>query len=204
MKRGKVVAVIGCMFAGKSTFILLQRRRYEIAKKVVVSIKPSSDTRYNVKTLTTHDDHEGHAFEDILSCSSLNELKETHSQILEKAQVIQIEEINQFMMTESDAIEWREQIEKWADAGKIVQAFVLQASFQRREFGYAVRTIIPCADEIIHLRAVCSFCSEADASHSVRLALEDTREGLVLGDSDKYASACRACYNDFHRGAEKK
>ena len=46
MMHGGIKLIIGPMFAGKSTYLLAEERKSKIAKKSVVCVKHSFDTRY--------------------------------------------------------------------------------------------------------------------------------------------------------------
>ena len=108
-----------------------------------------------------------------------------------------------------------------ANKGKIVIVACLDGTFQRKGFG-TIPTLIPLAEDVVKLSAVCVYCFEGellslgfdlvsflelvsymfrsglDAAFSKRIGAETEVE--VIGGSDKYVAVCREC---FHQSAPK-
>ena len=80
--------------------------------------------------------------------------------------------------------------DRWAAQGKSVIVAALDGTFQREPFP-VIMALIPRAEEVIKLTAVCVGCG-ADAAFSRRLSDETDVE--VIGGSDKYVAMCRVCY----------
>ena len=70
-----------------------------------------------------------------------------------------------------------ERAEQWADDGKHVLVSALDATFQRKPF-MNVLELIPLAENVIKLTAVCTQCHR-DASYTKRLSSETE---LQVGD----------------------
>ena len=88
-----------------------------------------------------------------------------------------------------DIVEWSD---KQANRnGKQVIIAALDGSFQRKPFG-RVLELVPCAESVVKLNAVCMNCG-ADAPFSARISAETELE--VVGGADKYIAACRACHD---------
>merc|ERR1711879_726297 len=81
--------------------------------------------------------------------------------------------------------------EKWADEGKIVIVAALDGTFQRKAFG-TVLNLIPIAEKVTKLSAVCMLRCSRDASFTYRMPTETEVE--VIGGADKYVAVCRGCY----------
>ena len=79
-----------------------------------------------------------------------------------------------------------------SDEGKTVVVAALDGTFQRNPFG-EVLSLIPLAENITKLSAVCMSCRCKDAHFSRRLSSET--EVQVIGGKEKYLAVCRACYN---------
>ncbi len=66
----------------------------------------------------------------------------------------------------------------------------LDGTFERKPFG-EVLSLIPHADDVSKLKAVCACGKDAPFSH--RTTKETAVE--VIGGGDKYEALCRACYD---------
>lgn len=78
-----------------------------------------------------------------------------------------------------------------ANLGKKVIVAALDGTYQKRPFG-CVLDLVPLAESVIKLSAVCMMCKRADAAFSQRISSE--REVEVIGGPEKYVALCRACY----------
>lgn len=67
-----------------------------------------------------------------------------------------------------------EHAEKWANQGKVVIIAALDGDFQRQPFG-SILSLIPLAETVIKLSAVCTRCRK-DAAFTRRLGTETTVE----------------------------
>eukprot|EP00042_Codosiga_hollandica_P036376 m.277625 g.277625 ORF g.277625 m.277625 type:complete len:267 (+) comp54877_c0_seq1:39-839(+) len=173
--RGNIQIIFGPMFSGKSTELLRRMKRYAIAKQRCFLIKYSRDMRYSLDGVSTHDRQEAAA----KAASVLSEVREEaflHD-------VIGVDE-GQFF---PDIVEFCEEM---ANEGKTVIVAALDGTFQRKPFG-RVLDLIPLAESICKLNAVCVHCS-ADAPFSQRLGTETEVE--VIGGAEKYVAVCRGCF----------
>eukprot|EP00118_Oscarella_pearsei_P026207 m.309607 g.309607 ORF g.309607 m.309607 type:complete len:274 (+) comp47071_c0_seq1:273-1094(+) len=172
---GQIQLILGPMFSGKTTELLRRIKRYAIANHSCVMIKYDKDKRYAENNISTHDKQVRSA----LSCARLFDLK---SQVL-KYEVVGIDEAQFF----PDIVDFCEEL---ADSGRTVIVAALDGTFQRKPFG-SILDIIPLAESVVKLSAVCMNCFQ-DASFSKRLTAETQIE--VIGGSDKYMAVCRECY----------
>ena len=81
--------------------------------------------------------------------------------------------------------------EELANAGKTVVVAALDGTFQRQPFGRTL-DLIPLAEDILKLSAVCVYCGH-DAAFSKRVSSE--KEVEVIGGADKYVAVCRRCFH---------
>lgn len=86
-----------------------------------------------------------------------------------------------------DIVEFSEEM---ASLGKTVIVAALDGTFQRKAFG-AVLQLVPLAESVVKLNAVCMHCFK-DAAFTKRLGEETKVE--VIGGAEKYMAVCRDCY----------
>ncbi|KAL9642486.1 hypothetical protein ABK040_011053 [Willaertia magna] len=172
---GHIQLILGNMFAGKTSELLRRLRRYQIAQKECILIKYIKDDRYSKDNVSTHDLVQ----EQAIPTDNLFKI----SNKIQNYDVIGIDE-GQFF---PDLIEF---CEAAANGGKIVIVSALDGTFQRKPFGDVLQ-LIPLAESIVKLKAVCMVCGN-EAAFSKRLTDEQQTE--VIGGSDKYIAVCRKCY----------
>ena len=175
---GKIQIIIGPMFSGKTSELLRRIRRFHLANKKCLVIKYIKDTRYNIDDLTTHDRQ---------TCNTrpVFRLGELKGEITDTdIEIVGIDE-GQFF---PDLVEFAEEM---ASKGKTVIISALDGTFQRKPFG-SVLELIPMAEDVIKLSAVCRNCG-ADAAFSRRLTDETKIE--IIGGADKYVAVCRRCFH---------
>ncbi|AEN03663.1 thymidine kinase [Yokapox virus] len=177
MEQGNIQLILGPMFSGKSTELIRIVKRYQIAKYNCIVINHSSDIRYGISNVFTHDNNSYSA----IQTSKLSDLID----IVENFTVIGIDE-GQFFQ---DIVEF---CENMANKGKIVIVAALDGTFKRKPFGN-VLNLIPLSETVTKLTAVCMKCFK-DASFSKRIGTETEIE--IIGGKDKYLSVCRKCYNE--------
>ena len=174
-KFGYIQLIMGPMFSGKTTELLRRVKRYSIATYKCCLVKYENDDRYDKDGIATHDNELANAY----ACSSLSEVIDKITQ----HQVIGIDE-GQFL---PDLVEC---CEKLANEGKIVIVAALDGTFQRKPFG-SILDLIPMAETVIKLKAVCMKCY-ADAAFTKRTV--DSEKVELIGGADKYMAVCRSCY----------
>ena len=174
---GKIELIIGPMYSGKTTELLRRSRRYYFSGKKSLLIKHSADSRYDDTNIVTHD---------TIKCAALKTdlLKKIESsRDFKTVDVICIDEIQFY----PDAAEI---CDKWANNGKIIIAAGLISDFKREPFEQ-VSLLIAKADDITHLKAVCTNTG-LDAPFTRRISKE--KQIKVIGGSDKYIAASRKAF----------
>jgi len=176
VKKGQIQLIFGCMFSGKSTELMRRLKRYQVAQYEVLIVKYAKDVRYDEVGIATHCGQTLPA----VSATLLGELKEK----AEDYDVIGIDE-GQFF---ADTVEF---CESMANKGKVVLVAALDGTFKRQPFCNNILSLVPLAEKVTKLNAVCMNCFQ-DAAFSKRITLDDGEE--VIGGADKYMAVCRTCY----------
>lgn len=177
-KPGKIVLILSCMFAGKTETLITHARRHTLARKKIVLIKYSRDTRYTVDEICSHNRS---TIKATFACNELKTVSESPE--VADSDVVLIDEIQFF----PDA---PEVCERLANNGKIVIAAGLNGNYKREEFP-VISKLIPLAEEFITLSAVCSICGE-NAYFTKRIVAGDGIE--LIGGAESYQPRCRKCF----------
>ena len=178
------------LIIGKSTELVRRIRRFTAAKKKCIVLKHISDKQRNqVDDVTTHDLQTFKA----VTYSTLTDF--INHENLYHVDVIGIDEGQWF----KDVV-WLSEI--LANCGKIVIIAALDGSFQRKPFlyldGSSILNLIPLAEEVIKLTAICQYCSKS-ASFTKRIV--ESKEIELIGGAESYHATCRAC---FYKEEEEK
>jgi thymidine kinase len=202
-RKGKITLIIGPMFAGKTTEMFRRVKRAIIAGQSSVVIKHELDTRYveNTKKRALASSHDAEKMK-ALSTGELLTLCERND--VKDAQLIGIDE-GQFY---PDLVEFA----LWAvNKGKDVVISGLDSDFRQQGFKPIV-DLIPKADHVMKLHAICIQCGdEAAFSRKIdTLSSDDTQ--IDVGGAEKYVATCRTCFEaeidsgklNFHRNAMEK
>jgi len=165
--------IIGPMFSGKSTELLRRLTRAQIAGKRVALLRPAIDTRLNI----THDKR------------PLQDIKEHILENLddfdaEQADVIGIDEGQFFSELAHFAHKWANQRKKVVIAG-------LDATSELTPFE-EILNVVPLAEEVIKLNAVCMACGSENGAFTV-FKHGEKRQKVQVGGQDMYEARCRYC-----------
>ena len=177
IQKGYLHLIIGPMYAGKSTELIRIINRYKCLNKKITVINHSYNNRYGSIFLTTHNN------EKFNECIVLDNLSDISSEELMNSDVIIIEELQFF----KDAFD---NITKWCDDyNKIVIAAGLTGDFMREPFGDILK-LIPHAEEVTKLNALCKKCGDGTLAHFSKRITSDNEKTLV-GSDDIYEAVCR-------------
>jgi thymidine kinase len=178
---GWVHVICGCMFCGKTDEMLRLLRRFSIAGRQVVLVKPRLDTRTDEVTVVSRSGAQHQA----VSVESSGGIEA----VVGDADIVAIEE-GQFF---DEALP--EVVERLADAGKQVLVTGLDRDFRGIPFGPMPR-LMALADQITKLTAICVLCGEP-ATRTQRLidgapAPADSPLIVIGGIGDEtYEARCR-------------
>jgi thymidine kinase len=179
-REGRIEAISGGMFSGKSEELVRRLRRAAIARQTVQVFKPAADTRHDPQRLITRDKRELEAVSVTCSCDIRRNLRP-------EVEVVGIDEAQFF----DDGLV--ELVTELADSGVRVIVAGLDLDYLRRPFGPMPR-ILAIAEYVDKVHAVCMLCG-APAHYSQRIA--GGGEQLQVGDTDAYEARCRRCYEPF-------
>ena len=179
-RAGRIEAITGGMFSGKSEELVRRLRRAAIARQVIQVFKPAADSRHDPQRLITRDKRELEAVSVGCSC-------ELRQQLAAGVEVVGIDEAQFF----DDGLV--ELVTELADSGVRVIVAGLDLDYLRRPFGPMPR-ILAVAEFVDKVHAVCMRCG-APAHYSQRIA--GGGEQLQVGDADFYEARCRRCYEPF-------
>jgi thymidine kinase len=178
---GWVHVIAGCMFCGKTDEMLRLLRRFSIAGRQVVLVKPRLDTRTDVVTVVSRSGAEHRA------------VTVDHSAEIEAAvgpaDIVAIEE-GQFFDESLPEV-----VEALAASGKQVIVTGLDRDFRGIPFGTMPR-LLALADQVTKLTAICIVCGEP-ATRTQRLidgepAPADSPLIVIGGLGDEtYEARCR-------------
>jgi thymidine kinase len=187
-----LTVIVGPMFSGKTTELLRLLTRYKMAGYTVALLKPSIDKRYSEREVVSHDGLKMEALAVEPNYSGLEEALRK----LEDVEVIGIDELQFF---EPDM--------------KIVE-LILRVSLEKRVFVAAlnldfrgepwevVKELLPRADDVVSLQAVCTYVDPktgkrcgAPATRTQRLidgkpAPRDAPR-ILIGGRESYEPRCR-------------
>ena len=178
---GWVHVICGCMFCGKTDEMLRLLRRFSIAGRTVMLVKPRLDTRTEDGTVISRSGahHTAVAVDDSRQIEDL----------VGNADIVAIEE-GQFFDERLPEV-----VGRLADAGKQVLVTGLDQDFRGIPFGPMPR-LMALADQVTKLTAICVVCGEP-ATRTQRLidgqpAPADSPLIVIggLGD-EKYEARCR-------------
>jgi len=179
-REGRIEAISGGMFSGKSEELVRRLRRAALARQRVQVFKPAADTRHAPERLITRDKRELEAVSVVCSC-------EIRQKLLPGVEVVGIDEAQFF----DDGL--IDLVSELADSGVRVIVAGLDLDYLRRPFGPMPR-ILAIAEYVDKVHAVCMRCG-APAQYSQRMT--GGGEQLQVGDTDAYEARCRRCYEPF-------
>ena len=167
----------GCMFSGKTSWLLQQYKKYLYIGKKISVVNFDQDKRYHDSLLSTH-------YKVMIPCIQARKLTDVYEQ-MQSSDVILINE-GQFF---EDLFECVCRLVETNH--KIVHIAALDGDFQRNMFGQILQ-LLPRCDDYIKLHALCSQCKDGTkAAFSYRISRES--EQISIG-SDNYVPLCRKCY----------
>jgi thymidine kinase len=178
---GWVHVIAGCMFCGKTDEMLRLLRRFSIAGRRVILVKPRLDTRTDAVTVISRSGAQHQAV-------TVDDSSEIESAVAE-ADIVAIEE-GQFFDERLPEV-----VERLATAGKQVIVTGLDRDFRGIPFG-AMPRLLALADQVTKLTAICMVCGEP-ATRTQRLidgvpASADSPLIVIGGLGDEtYEARCR-------------
>jgi thymidine kinase len=174
---GYLELIIGPMYAGKSTELIRIINRYKCLNKRIIVINHTLNNRYGSSCLTTHNKDK------VDSCILLSKLSDLDHDLLINNDVIIIEELQFFEDAYTSIIDWCD------NHHKIVIGAGLDGDFLRQPFGDVLK-LIPHAEKINKLSALCKRCGDGTLAHFSKRTTNSSEVTLV-GSDDIYEAVCR-------------
>ncbi|MGQ4892250.1 MAG: thymidine kinase [Candidatus Njordarchaeia archaeon] len=182
---GSIIVITGPMFSGKTTELIRHLERAIYAKRRGAIFKPSLDNRYSEKEVVSHN---GLRYPAIVVPNTIEGVAEIYNKAHDlNLDVVCIDEAQFF------PIELVDLVEKLASENKVIIVAGLNLDFRGEPFE-TIKEILVRADDITHLKAVCTVCG-ADATRTQRLingkpAPYDSPR-ILIGGSEVYEARCR-------------
>jgi thymidine kinase len=183
------VLILGPMFSGKTTELARLVNRYRFGGNTAIMVKHSSDIRYTKPQEGAIITHDGVQYGAMIA-DDIGSVRH----VIDGCLAVGIDEGQFFKDLPLHAVEL-------ADAGHHVFIAGLAGTFQQGAFP-TIATLLPHADQVIHLSAVCE-CGE-DAPFTVRngrqtsvmtatLFTDIAYNTSYVGGREAYRSVCRRC-----------
>jgi thymidine kinase len=180
---GKLVLIMGPMFAGKTSTLISELTRYVDLDIPVVYINSSDDTRGD--KFSTHNSSLNQVSDKIvmLKTKNLMGIQQDEWMVYD---VIAIDE-SQFF---GDLVQF---VKTCLSLGKIIYVAGLDGDTEQRIFGEMVY-LIPYATEVRKLNAVCEICMKDKRIISAPFTIRKTisKEKKIIGGKDIYIPVCPA------------
>ena len=180
---GEINVYIGCMFSGKTSELIKIVKRFESINKKVMVLNFSEDTRYGNNKILTHD----LVGVDALMIKDFKEIfdNESYKELYDISEVICINEgqffKNLVQFCQKSANEYN----------KMVYVCGLDGDYKQEKIGEML-DLIPCAENIVRLSALCKFCGKK-ACFTKRISKSDNQ--ILIGGQDDYMPVCRKHLN---------
>lgn len=175
-RAGWIEVICGSMFSGKTEELIRRLRRALIANQRIAIFKPTSDDRYDVTRVVSHDER------------SLQSITVDHSEaILNSVMDVQVVGIDEAQFFDENL---PRVCQKLALKGLRVIVSGLDMDYKGRPFG-PMPDLLAMSEYVTKLHAICPHCGNL-ATHSYRLS--DNDETILIGEKDKYEPRCRICY----------
>jgi thymidine kinase len=185
---GAIHVYLGCMFAGKSSLAIRMIRKWTSIDQNVLAVNHCKDNRYSKEGIRSHD----------LDSIPSRRTERLHDLLTDPefaaARVIVIEEAQFF-----------EDLVKFAciaadEYGKIVLVYGLDGKSTREPFGQMCE-LIPHADSVEKLQALCYFCKDGTLAPFTLCLQPLPSTGVLIGGVGVYVAACRCHYNEYRHKA---
>ena len=183
---GYLSLYLGPMFSGKTSRLLEIYKQCKLCDIPVLVINFIEDTRYTSESqLSSHD-------RKMIPCTSVTNLSEVQDYnnppctTFHEAKVILINE-GQFF---SDIVPWV-QTAILPPYNKIIHICGLDGDFLAQQFGTWLN-LIPVADHVEKLTAICAHCKKRPGIFSHRITTELCQKVIR---TDSYVPLCRLCYH---------
>ena len=182
MCHGKLDLILGCMFSSKTSTLLSYIERHKKLDDNIMVINHASDIRYKDDAICSHEQkcHGSLMLNNLAQVPNMSEYKQSKLIVIDEGQFF--EDIRDFCIRAVDV-----------DKKHVVVAG-LDGDFKRNPFTN-ITSIIPLADNIIKLKALCVHCNDGTDALFSQMK-EGYKEGGI-GSKEKYEPVCRKHYKEI-------
>lgn len=188
---------IGSMGASKTTNAVEKAVRLSVLGRKVVYVNSSRDTRVlegGVEGIFTSHNSSLRFLSDKVATVSCTKLSIGNYDAYDEVIIDEAQFFDDLVEVVLDIL----------DRGKNVSVFSLSGDSSRNLFG-RVHELIPRADKIKHLRAICTVCAAEGKMTRAPFTYSTPQTGIVVGGMDKYKPVCGSCWRDLsHSLAEQR
>ena len=172
--------IIGCMYSGKSSELIRRVKRLQTINQPYIIYNSHHDQRYGNSGVYTHNNTHipSHMIDNLVEQLETHQFKVSTTIFIDEAQFFP--DLHEFVKV---AVE---------EHNKHVIVIGLDGDSDRQNFGQ-IHNLIPLADDILKLKALCSLCNDGTSGiFSKKIIDSDNR--VDIGSTDKYIAVCRSCY----------
>tara|TARA_B100000287_G_scaffold314441_1_gene297898 strand:+ start:1879 stop:2415 length:537 start_codon:yes stop_codon:yes gene_type:complete len=170
---------IGCMFSGKTSWLLNIAKMNKIIGKKVFIVNFEGDKRYSTNKIVTHSGDELECFfceKDINFVKCIEGYLESDIICINEGQFF--ENLLDFCLTASKE-------------GKDVYVSGLDGDYLQNPFG-EILNLIPHCETVNKIHAFCMVCKDGTKA-SFTKRIDGSKELILIGGSEKYLPVCRKC-----------
>jgi len=179
-KKGWIEVICGSMFSGKTEELIRRLKRAEFAKQQIQIFKPQLDTRYDALKIVSHEGRE------IVSMPVQNSQA---IQLLVNVETIDVVGIDEAQFFDEGLVDVATYL---ANNGIRVIIAGLDMDYRGMPFG-VMPQLLSIAEYVTKVHAICVKCGNlAYVSHRIK----DSKNLILLGETDAYEPLCRQCFND--------
>lgn len=183
---GRIEAICGCMFSGKTEELIRRLHHVTIARQKLAAFTPRRDTRYATANLVSHNGVRIEAF-------TIDSVRQIRDLLEPDIHVIAIDELH-FLDDSAEVI--TETCQQLADQGHRVIVAGLDQDFRAMPF-VPMAQLMSIAEQADKLYAICVRCG-AYATRSQRLidgkSAPADAPTIAVGGLELYEARCRACF----------
>lgn len=188
---GKLSVVYGSMKSGKSFELIRQQSVLTLGKKKnVLIVKPSIDNRFSKDEVISRTGARTNCI--IVDHTSKECIENMYDKHKGNINAILIDEIQFFNLDILDVIE------KFLLDNIDVYCYGLNLNFLNEPFDI-MKELIPLADDVKKLYAICENCGSDHATHNFLIDTNGVSDSIKIGD-EVYKAVCRTCYYKLKGG----
>ncbi len=193
-KQGKLIAITGPMFAGKTSKMIQLLDREKYSGNSVRLFKPKIDNRYSKSSVVTHKGEKLPAMTVTVDANGIDAIIKNSAD----CDVVGIDEA-QFWPPE---LNLANTLNDFANSGKTVYVSILNKDHTGKPFNNTLE-VLALADSIHSLTSICLKCGE-DATFTQRISKGKEIFGsqIQVGGTESYEPRCRKCFVAKSRSAK--